>query len=436
MSTNWVSGSSHIESLDGRQEAFLNRKRIKIYRTHKRPLHLSHSREFQDLIFSPDSRILAAKDDQNTLFLWNITGDKPQEIFHCPQVSSPLHSSLFIEGESRITLGHTDNTLALWDYDKQKKVSIFIGDKTPASHLFLLKGGAQKRQLLSIGEGGREISRWDLSELDGRSIQVPRAPITTTLLIPDSVYLISTTAKGDIWGWDRRTGEGLFHLETGEEGIPSLARSRDGRRLWTLEEGREIGVWDLSSKERLEKITLPKGMDWLFLNEKEVPLLVNRRGEIQIFDGDQRGFIDLEVEERSPKWITKVHHIPEKDLLVLLSPEGVFLFQIDVANRRCRINEVLEVEDISAMGSSFDGEILLMGNSGGVQLWNVDTSLPLNVFPLHGGSLTQLCPSPCGSFFLSANTQGELYAWDLKTGKALGRCKRPPRRDHLSLFWT
>ncbi len=128
-------------------------------------------RPVRAISFSPDSKILAAGDDDGTVQLWNLaTPDDPTLLGVLPDTGHGHVDSLaFTSGSTTLAVSYEQHTVGLWDVPTRRAVKYL---NVPGLTATALTG-----RILVTGDYRGTVRLWDLTD--------PRAPVQTSLLSTD-----------------------------------------------------------------------------------------------------------------------------------------------------------------------------------------------------------------------------------------------------------
>ncbi len=246
---------------------------------------------------------------------------------------------------------------------------------------------------------GERFSSWDASLHDGRIV-----------LTCDSYY-------GPVRVWDLRRGSNRLLREKSEE-AKLLCCSPDGKRLF-VQKGDSVECWDTTNGKQLWNRPI-KGADARVAPDGKALLVCEtdttgaRLHMIATDTGKEQPGLKLPAQWRGspPAW-----HADGRTLLV---PDGgdhvVRIWDLVTGKERGRLSYSGGPIAVSADGKS------LLGDDRGLQRWDLKTLKPL--FPSTAGRghrkpVTAIACSPDSNLFVSADSEGNICFWDLRTNRLI-----------------
>jgi WD40 repeat protein/predicted TPR repeat methyltransferase len=173
----------------------------------------------QQVVFSPDGKLLAAVDDARAVTLWDLDRGKP--------VTEPLQltdaSGSWRGKRVALTWEGADRVLAAKSWE--------LGDTS-----------------------GYAISLWDVRQrqLLGEPLRGHKEQVLCMAFSPDARTLASGDAEGNIRLWDVATGKQRVILSTGQtKSVDALAFQRDGSLLVSGHSDGRVIFWDLVHDQQL-----------------------------------------------------------------------------------------------------------------------------------------------------------------------------------------
>jgi hypothetical protein len=199
------------------------------------------------MLFSPDSRILAAYSDPNTLALWDAMSGRKLTTLPLPNRSQVQSGAFSLDGRC-LALDMNDGTVVLWELASGKERRVF-GKKPPPSN--------NPNMFANVINYG------------------PSAPSGDKIAFsPDGQQLAHAGLDRSIHVWDMATGATVADLRGHSGTINAVAYAPDGKTLASASSDTTALIWDMSvaqtkplakkalaAKEVEERWQLLKGAD-------------------------------------------------------------------------------------------------------------------------------------------------------------------------------
>ncbi|HEY2295223.1 MAG TPA: hypothetical protein VGM86_31355, partial [Thermoanaerobaculia bacterium] len=159
-----------------------------------------HQDEINNVVFSPDSKLLASASKDQTVILWDVEGSKP--LARLQGHTGGVESVAFSPDGKRLASASLDQTVILWDV----------------------------------------ASRKPLATLQGHQGEVHGVAFS-----PDGKRLASTSRDGTVILWDVAGREPLVSLADDQGWVRKATFSPDGKQLAAASENHTVLVWDLDA---------------------------------------------------------------------------------------------------------------------------------------------------------------------------------------------
>jgi WD40 repeat protein/serine/threonine protein kinase len=219
-----------------------------------------------EVMFSPDSRLLAATDVSGRLAIWDLKALQLVTNFVAHgDLAGFLGSSFLHGGKSVLTYGRdgiakewdtaTWREMSHWDLKRNSIPFAYIESSTTTGGLLAFK--ADNDPLIQICTVD-DLNKCTQVMCPGRASAIA--------LSPDGKTLVAACENGALLLWDTRTLASLGNLHSVLLGLHSVAFSNDGRRIVAGSNGKEaIKIWDADSGEDLATL---EGKGSLFRNAR------------------------------------------------------------------------------------------------------------------------------------------------------------------------
>jgi WD40 repeat protein len=395
-------------SRDGTILALADSKDILVYdvNTGKRVNTIKVTERWLDcLVVSPDGKALAARTEEGSISLWDLTtGKKLREIVQpkldseTPDISGgrvEWPNSLAFSADGKHIAGtHNTGVLTVWQVGTGKEIRHSQGEQRLGQSVVFAPNG----KVLAWYKKARRMSL--VGATTGKELHVLRGfefPVVGLAISPDSKTLASVHMQDydfEVLLWDVATGKKLHKLAGDTYGIYRVAFSPDGKTIAACN-GAFIQRWDVATgKEKLPP------------------------------DGNL-GLVD------------QLAVAPDGKTLATISRESAEgnIWLWDLATHK-RIRQVgKRGEAAPELAFSPDCKILASQNDEKetVTLWDVASGKQKSLLAGAGLGWGGMAFSADGSAFISARCDGLAGVWDAATGKVLCRFQAPfseqPQRD-------
>ncbi|HWU12026.1 MAG TPA: WD40 repeat domain-containing protein, partial [Streptomyces sp.] len=234
------------------------------------------------IAYHPRSRILAAQ-SADELTLWD-TADpqKPRRIALVPLAHQVTYTLAFSKDGRTLAAGSQKGLLRLWNVDDPARPTLRAQRTVAGTELISLAFTRDGRHLITgngSGEAGSEqpaqVRLWDVTD-PGRPVLRDTERAETVMAVaaePRRDRVVATGGEGKIAWWEVVDGRDLRRVEaeeyrdtwgTGNNGVPSLAFSKDGRFLAGADRDNGVLRSEVAGKaadlvDGLTGVTLPTG---------------------------------------------------------------------------------------------------------------------------------------------------------------------------------
>ncbi|MCG9128188.1 hypothetical protein JT359_11355 [Candidatus Poribacteria bacterium] len=392
----------------------------------------------RSLAFSPNGKMLASEDTNNTVKLWDTdTGTLLATLTgHIDQIMALTFSP---EGNT-LASASTDGTVRFWDTETNKPLPIHISEHIPTQRGMAII--EDNNTLASVAYNGI-FTFWDLKtqrkigqQTEWHSDFLWSAAFSsdgTKLAIPQQ-QLIHLT--------DVRTGREIEQLKVTEDRIGSaMSVSPDGKTV-AFDSSTEICLWNIDTGEILN---IPLNMPLIMpLKDRAVPTVAiqttitsmifsqdgkklvsgDSQGNVQIWDaktGDELAnfLTGDEIEEPMDNGIHSMFFSKKRITALAFSADAALLAvgtygQIQVY-RTEKKTQIMEMSNIPCNALVFapDETVLVVGlASGGIQLLDISTGETLATLDGHTAPIVQLLFSSDGKTLVSTGYDGTILVWD------------------------
>jgi WD40 repeat protein len=330
-----------------------------------------HSDHVLSVSFSPDGKTIATASADNTVILWDSTGE--QKLILRGHKGAVRSVSFSPDGKTIVT-GSGDRTVILWDSYTSTIQQILSGYTDSVYSVSFSHDG----KTIASASGNGEIKLWDI---DGHLKSSPRldakVPISSVIFSPDDRIIASAGYDGKIVLIDANSQKVVRVLPLSVTPSPVPVRcisfSPDGKKIVAGYEDSKIRLWNpINGKELTQRSYQFKG---------------------------------------HTSSINSISFSPDRknETIASVSDDGnIKLWDI-------RGNELQTFKigfPVKSIGFSPDGKrIISGGDETVVRLWSLES--PNRVLSVGDKEVTSFSFNPAGTAIISGNSDGKVILWDL-----------------------
>jgi FOG: WD40 repeat len=238
------------------------------------------------MTFSPDSKLLATANTDNSVAVWNA------------QDGTRLGEPLKIEGGAENVAFRADGALAVATSrgavkmidpsGKMLQPDIAVAKKEVNSLAFS-SGGAR----LAIGSADFSAAIWDFPAGPLRPLAGHEGPVRAVAFSPDARYLLTASVDGTAIGWDTGSAKQIFKLGTRDgAALLSMALSPSGKTAATGDASGRVRVWEIPSGRLLQEqrhSELKKVQALAFSADGHTLASASQDGTLKLWDATEAG---------------------------------------------------------------------------------------------------------------------------------------------------
>jgi WD40 repeat protein len=201
-----------------------------------------HENTVYALAMLPDGRVVSGSQDE-TLKLWDI--DKQQCLATLEGHRHTVYA-LAVLPDGRVVSGSLDKTLKLWDMNKQQCLATFRGHEGIMTALAVLPDGR-----VVSGSLDKTLKLWDMNKQQClATFQGHEDRVWALAVLPDG-RVVSGSHDKTLKLWDMNKQQCLATFSGHESGVRALAVLRDGRVLSSSDGYLAFKLWDMNKQQCL-----------------------------------------------------------------------------------------------------------------------------------------------------------------------------------------
>ncbi len=376
-----------------------------------------HQEMVKKAYISPDGLNVIFIDEKDTIYIWDLK-NKKNEI-----ITLFTNQSVFaVSSDFKHFVTFNKENLELWDMKTFKPVKNikFYGD--PKSIAFT----PDLKKIISVKYSKILIYNLDSVKkqfLDTTRDNINIGPIFGFDITADGKIAVTTSGDGSIRIWDLNTGDNIKIIEYDSEKLHQLSLTPDGKKAITSSVDGKVFIWDLETGSNSKTI---KG------HQKPIcEIAVTTDGKkaitgswdktVRIWDlTTGNNFKTPENNSHSVKSVVVTHNGKFGIGACNYSDVCAWDLQTNFTNA-CKKCFVGHSEPVGAIAITPDGSRVITGsrynNENKIYVWDFETE---EIKKTLGGNirfLDELIVNPDGKNVIGRTEIGDVYIWDLQTGK-------------------
>ncbi|MCZ8121511.1 MAG: hypothetical protein O9295_26540 [Microcystis sp. LE18-22.4A] len=348
--------------------------------------------------FISDSKLLASASDDNSIKLWNLDVQFPQNMqAHQEKVWAVSFSS----DSQFLATASSDKTVKIWNLEEKKLLKtldehtdwVWAVNFSPDGKFLASGGGDKSLKIWKVGESISEISLIEDINIQNHKYTnyAHKDCICCVKFSPNSQLLASASADNTIKLWDIK-GNCINTLKGHEDKVYSIYFSSDGEKIISVSADKTIKLWSCSTGEEIKTFCGHK--EWVnyatFSPDDQYIASASNDNTIRIWD--MNGKSKIIGRHRGKVW--SVRFINEKTLVSASEDKTLKLWTLKEGFWKLEKEEVgiMQPNPIKGISNKITNVKLSPNrkilaaptNDGIIQIWNIEK---LKIEPLELNSL-------------------------------------------------
>jgi WD40 repeat protein len=391
-------------------------KTVKLWNLSGKLIHTleGHTSGIQDAAFSPDGETIATASWDKTVKLWHTNGKLLQTfIGH----TSNVYDVTFSPDGKIIASASNDKTIKLWDR-KGTIIKTFTGHTAPVNGIAFSPDG----KTIASASTDKTIKLWNIDGKVIKTLKSHQEVVQQVVFSPDGKTLATASFDGTVKLWNVENGN-LINTFTGhQDQVRSVSFSPDGKIIASAATDSTIKLWDVENLTLLQTI---KGHEDRFFSVSFNPVIdilgkgtgqtiaaTSTSKDVQMFRLDHPLRTILRGHNST---ITGVAYSPDGKLIASGSDDKTIkLWKPDGTIIRTLRGHQGHVHNIAFSPDA--KQIVSVSDDKTIKIWQLDGTL-LHTLQGHFGAVLGVAFSPDGNKIASASTDSTIKIWQLEDNK-------------------
>ena len=355
--------------------------------------------------FSPDGQRLAVASGIG-VWLYDVATFRERALLtgHTRDVNAVS----FSPDGTMLATGSSDGTVRLWDVATEREIATFEGHR----HLVYSVSFSPDGTMLASagGYGDHAVKLWDIAtEREIATFEGHRHLVYSVSFSPDGTMLASAGGYGDhaVKLWDIATQKNIATLEGHASAVISVSFSPDGTMLATGSSDGTVRLWDVATQKNIATLRYFLGVTSVSFSPDGTTLAAASYREIRLWDVERKIYIDTYM--HTSRVHSAVFSLDGAMLAMVIGDGTIRVRDIETQNRVILKHQ----QGVTSVSFSPDGITL----AAGLNLWDIETGIPVTTFEEHTSVVSSVAFSPDGLTLASGSGDRTVKLWDVATGE-------------------
>lgn len=384
--------------------------------------------------FSPDGKLLASSSPEDTAIkLWDVGAGTELRtlkgrfsgVSSMPFSSYGIASIVFSPDGKLLASGNLDNTIKLWDVESASELHTLMGHAFGINSVALSPDG----KLLATGNLDHTVKLWEVGGRNGlRTLKGHSRYVNSVAFSPDGKLLASASLDNTIKLWDVSNGTELRTLKGHSPGpvfflggVTSVAFSPDGKLLASGCTDKTVKLWDVNSGEDLRTLKGHSNAVGSVTFSPDGKLLASGAVDNTVKLWDVESGNELRTLKGHSDGVLNVAFSPDGQLLASASKNSTIkLWNVATGSELRTLKGHLS--RVYSIAFSPDGRLLASGGQDStINVWEVDSGNFLHTLWGHGNAVRSVVFSSNGRHLVSGSLDTTIRVWEVGSWNELVR---------------
>jgi len=412
--------------------------------------YLRQSASVENVVFSPDGKLLASASDEGPIRVWDVAGRRLSGR-QLPGQAEPFRALAVTPNGTLLAGAVAGNSgaIRLWDMATRRS----LGEPLRSDRAVYGLAFSPDGQLLAAGDSDKAVRLWNVRtrQPEGEPLRGHTETVCCVVFSPDGRTLASSGRDSTIILWDIASRRRPANPLKTADWVSSIAWSPDGKVIVAGLLNGEISVWDAVKQQPL---ATPTKVHAYSVNSvtfsPDGQMMASGSSDATIRLWDTGNWTPLGEALKGPKGaVTSVAFRPDGNLLASSGVDGVVRFW-DMSNAQPfqgemnprtlldYTHEKKQYLDRDDFAFSPDGKLLASANDdGALQFFDVATQQPLGPpMKRNTARVRHVAFNPSGTLLASADNDRAIRLWDVARRQPVGAALRGHTGDVYSVAFS